>query len=306
MSTRSFIQVCPQATQATVSVSTAGQARQVVVTPISRPTTSRNLILSKIYLRAVRPNAKKSDGKTFTLRNIDTQQVTTCKQLKGLIRAHLGDDVQKEFDVGYLKGNSVVNLRSVQDISEIWQKGLGGSEVTLWCDGLGLPLKKKGTKRKRKGSDSDSDEEVKKTKQEEKDDKIQTIIDKLMQLHGEKYVAMQYRIWAEMVDGGMNNVDYYTPPKGSMFRRAGGDEPSARKKDDSESALTKALTNIASAISPQATPLHASPPSKKIDGRSKCYKQLADLKNLKESNILTEEEFKVEREAILGILNNLK
>ena len=147
MSTRSFIQVCPQATQATVSVSTAGQARQVVVTPISRPTTSRNLILSKIYLRAVRPNAKKSDGKTFTLRNIDTQQVTTCKQLK---------------------------------------------EVTLWCDGLGLPLKKKGTKRKRKRSDSDSDE-VKKTKQEEKDDKIQTIIDKLMQLHGEKYVAMQYR-----------------------------------------------------------------------------------------------------------------
>ena len=96
------------------------------------------------------------------------------------------------------------------------------------------------------------------------------------------------------------------PLKGSMFRRAGGDEPSARKKDDSESALTKALTNIASAISPQATPLHASPPSKKIDGRSKCYKQLADLKNLKESNILTEEEFKVEREAILGILNNLK
>ena len=53
-------------------------------------------------------------------------------------------------------------------------------------------------------------------------------------------------------------------------------------------------------------PFTPSPPSKKIDGRSKCYKQLADLKNLKESNILTEEEFKVEREAILGILNNLK
>lgn len=46
-------------------------------------------------LKAVRPkaNGKKSEGKTFTLRNIQTQQTQTCGQLKSLIKAHLDKEV---------------------------------------------------------------------------------------------------------------------------------------------------------------------------------------------------------------------
>ena len=113
---------------------------------------------------------------------------------------------------------------------------------------------------------------------------------------------MQYRIWSEMIIGGVyGNRD--KPPVTSMFQRAGGNHPSGRKKDD----VSQALGQIVSAITPQRNSGNSSngssPATKTIDGRSKCYRQLADLKNLRD--ILTEEEFRVEREAILGILKSL-
>ena len=45
-------------------------------------------------------------------------------------------------------------------------------------------------------------------------------------------------------------------------------------------------------------------PSRLIDGRSKCYKQLAELKNLKDSGIISDDEFLDERVAILQVLKN--
>jgi len=46
-------------------------------------------------------------------------------------------------------------------------------------------------------------------------------------------------------------------------------------------------------------------PGKVIGSRSKCYKQLGELKNLKDSNLLSEEEYVRERKAIMKILENL-
>ena len=42
-----------------------------------------------------------------------------------------------------------------------------------------------------------------------------------------------------------------------------------------------------------------------IPHTSKCYKQLAELKNLKDSGVLLEEEYAAEREAILNVLKKL-
>ena len=43
-----------------------------------------------------------------------------------------------DFDVGYVQNNSVVTLRSHEDIRvhEIWSTLSKGTKVILWCDGL--------------------------------------------------------------------------------------------------------------------------------------------------------------------------
>ena len=66
-------------------------------------------------------------------------------------------------------------------------------------------------------------------------------------------------------------------------------------------ALTEVATAIASALSP-----HGSSPAKLIEGRSKCYKQLSELNNLKASGIISNEEYLTEKESIMAILNTLK
>ena len=70
-------------------------------------------------------------------------------------------------------------------------------------------------------------------------------------------------------------------------------------------------TAIASALSPPVTGRPSSSglgssPAKLIDGRSKCYKQLSELNNLKVSRIISEDEYLAERRAIMEILSTLK
>ena len=76
------------------------------------------------------PTGKKVDGKTFTLRNIDPSKVKTCDQLKSVVRAQLQDDIcTADFDVGYLQNNTVVSLRSPEDMQEIWSNIMKGTKV---------------------------------------------------------------------------------------------------------------------------------------------------------------------------------
>ena len=46
-------------------------------------------------------------------------------------------------------------------------------------------------------------------------------------------------------------------------------------------------------------------PAKIIDSRSKCYKQLSELKNLKDSSLLSDDEYVREQQAIMGTLRSL-
>ena len=46
-------------------------------------------------------------------------------------------------------------------------------------------------------------------------------------------------------------------------------------------------------------------PAKLIDNRTKCYKQLSELNNLKQSGLLSKEEYHAEREAVMEILKKL-
>ena len=74
--------------------------------------------------------------KTFAIRNIDPTLVTTCNQLQGLIKAQLGGEVCNEFDVGYYQNNSLVTLRTKEDLTELLANIRKTERSILWCDGL--------------------------------------------------------------------------------------------------------------------------------------------------------------------------
>ena len=88
-----------------------------------------------------------------------------------------------------------------------------------------------------------------------------------------------------------------------MFLRAGG---AAAKRRTTADIVSKAINQIAPALLPNVTvPTSHSSPAKVIDNRSKCYKQLGELKNFMQAGILSDEEYSREREAIMGTLKSL-
>ena len=77
-----------------------------------------------------------------------------------------------------------------------------------------------------------------------------------------------------------------------------------------DKAILKAATAITSALSPKpiALPSSVTPtsPARLIESRSKLYKQLADLQNLKTAGILTGNEYFAEKATIMELLHKLK
>ena len=135
--------------------------------------------------------------------------------------------------------------------------------------------------------------------------------------HGGSYTQMQYRIWSEVYANGMH-TDLDNPPNNSMFNLSGSNTPSTKKRSNSTSpevaqALSQAATQVSSAIvaafTPKASTTNCSggmSPAKIFEGRSKCYKQLADLQLLKSQGLLDELEYASEKDAIMVMLKKLK
>ena len=106
--------------------------------------------------------------------------------------------------------------------------------MTLSCDGLRETSRKSSTSRKQKhqrGDDSEDDDSgaesscmSKKSKHEEKDKEIQSLIKDLQSTHKDMYTTMQYRIWSEMFAGGLHKSTD-TAPSNPLFLRAGGNYP---------------------------------------------------------------------------------
>ena len=59
------------------------------------------------------------------------------------------------FDVGYLQGSTVVNIRSSKDLNEVWKDIRRGKNIVLWCDGL-KEMTSKTQKRKHQADDSEA------------------------------------------------------------------------------------------------------------------------------------------------------
>ena len=61
------------------------------------------------------------DGKAFTIRDFDTAAISSCDDMKMLIREQLSKDiVAEDFDIGFVNGSSVIRIRSKEDLSDVW------------------------------------------------------------------------------------------------------------------------------------------------------------------------------------------
>ena len=110
-----------------------------------------------------------------------------------------------DFSVGYIKGNSKVTIRSPADVEDVWNMITSkGETVNLWYDRV--------TKRDEESSENESEQEdctvrpkSKKKKLsalEKKNERVESLVEKLRKKHSGKFTTLQFRLWAEVVDGG--------------------------------------------------------------------------------------------------------
>ena len=89
----------------------------------------------------------------------------------------------------------------------------------------------------------------------------------LKELHpGSGYTPFQYRIWAEMIIGGVHHSMDAPPTQSTMFVRAGGRKTNV-KTGSSNDSLSQAIVQIASALSPQTNQATRVPSFKASPGK---------------------------------------
>ena len=232
----------------------------------------------------------------FTLRNIRSSSIASCEYLVALIRSQLSHDlIDGSFDVGFVQNNAAVSIRSDEDLCELWDQIHNGKNIMSWCDGM---ISDKGTRKRKTDTDSDDDLEHKKSKKKRNDDAREDKIEEII------YTQMQYRVWSEMIAGGVH-TSQDEPPTTTMFSRCGSGGVKRKSSD-----VVQAIEKLSDVLSPKAVAnthaVSSNSPNKVIDNRINCYKQLSELRNLKVSGILSEKEYSCEKKAIMTSLMALK
>ena len=256
---------------------------------------------------ALRNNLK--EMKTFTIRNVNTTSIQSIEDLKFLIKDRFSDDIKTIFDVGYIQGTNVIRIRSKEDLLETWAEIRKSKNTSLWCDGL--IESSTSSKRKRKLVLEDEDEDEQPRKKRNTDEKVQEVVNDLKNKHGSKYSVMQLRIWAELLVSELYFSLEDPPHNNSMFEKVGtggnrkiskADSPVARVVAEAASAISHALSG-SKIGQPVAAAGHS--PAKLIESRSKLYKQLSELQNLKSMGVLDDIEYLTEKETIMDLLHQL-
>ena len=233
-----------------------------------------------------------------------------------MIRRKLSEDITSgDFDVGYIQSTTTVCIRTSEDLEELWLLLRQPQKNTvLWCNGL---IAHAGHKCKHSDDEDDFDTEQQQSRRSrsKKHDtnvqQVQDTVDQLKAKYGSSYTQMQFHIGAELIVGGMCSMDG-PPSNNSMFKRAGGGDGASKKN---ESHATQALTDaITAALSAKGTcnQSHSSQNHDQaqalaalIENRSKLYKQLSELKNLKGCGVLDDDEYATEKVTILDLLKQL-
>ncbi len=138
-------------------------------------------------------------------------------------------------------------------------------------------------------------------------EKLQEHIHELQEIHGDKFDYGEYRIWSRMIKN-QQWKDKDTPPNIPMIRG----------KHDVVDTLANAAVAIVKALRPSSPDVNSSvtaaascstrgmSPGKKVQLRSQYLKQLKEIQNLRDENVLNVDEFQAEKDTILTTLRELK
>ncbi len=206
------------------------------------------------------------------------------------------------FNIGYIENGQKNNrmwIATNDDICSMYSKYKSG-EIVLWCDGRSPDVL--GHKRKR-------DEPSR--QQHEREDDVEDVFQELKKKHGEKYDVPKLRLWARMVSSNIHDTTE-DPPNIPAFNGR------LIKKPRQES-ITTAISGAAAAIAQVFSGTPSSPcsstnteavrsgisPGKAVELRMKYLEQLRYIQGLLKDNILTENEFREQKESILSALKML-
>ena len=125
---------------------------------------------------------------------------------------------------------------------------------------------------------------------------VESSVEELRKQHGSNCTQMQYRIW---YNGGVHS-SLGEPPTTSMFIHAGSGNKTSQNSSNNHKPLPRLLQHCQLMyITPNSSyagcgSVPGTSPVKLIDNRFKCYQQLSDLNALKQSGLLSDEEFSAE------------
>ena len=182
-------------------------------------------------------------------------------------------------------------VRSAAYFNDYIKKSIHSSDnVTLWC--MGVSEKHRRGKHRCDYSDSNSEYDSddtrqcsqskskrKKTKHEEKLERVDELVDELKAKHGTTFTNIQYRVWAETIEA-QNHSSMDSPPTGSFFKSQG------RKSNVSTSTSGTPGTN--NTLTPQ-----------KVAHLRSTYIQQIELHDLETCGAITNDHFVKQRDPLL-------
>ena len=215
------------------------------------------------------------------------------------------------FQIGYFLGKQSSKYWLVnQDDLDLMYTSLKKKDIVLWCDARSEST----TNDKKRRLQVENTNDPPPSKRKLIEDKVDEMVEKLKERHDDHYTLPQMRLWARMISAGHHD-SLDDPPRIPAIT---GVTPKRKQRQSLAEAIAGAATTLVSAVhnkgaadaSPAQSPAtdtrvgHS--PSKISDLRMKNLKELRELQQLLEDNILTEEEFAEQKEIVLNAMRKLK
>ena len=263
------------------------------------------------YVRLVQDPKKKSNYIVRQWHGVK-QAFESSDEMKRLLQDSFPDDLPaltSDFYVGYFEPPSGAKRWIVddRDLQSLYANRDPGSKINLWCEPK-LPDDNSNS-----GSSSEPAAKKKKgTTRESIELETDTVFEQLKEKHPDMENP-KLRLWAKVIQSG-HWEDYDSPPPIPLI--TGPKTKPKQQKDTIADALVGAATAIVKKLQPQDanTPKRVSSatdkpkisPMKSATIRRSCLDDLKKLKDLHEDGVLTEEEFREEKQQILATLRSLK
>ena len=181
-------------------------------------------------------------------------------------------------------------------------------EITLWCDKKVDPLEHVVTQsHKHRNTDTEAGTPASKaSKADEREQELLQIVDQLMSKHSENYTVPQLRLWAKYIRSKRHD-SYEEPPNIPLITGTPDSRTKSTQKESFGDALAGAATAIVRALKSQSpkSVTNSFSPNSHANLRHKHLEYLCVLHSLLEDGVLTDEEYREQKQSILSTFHQL-